>query len=290
MPPLGSPEIEKGRTATVKACKEQVNSLLETGKELFVSVFPIASVSPGSGKKFDAHQVFEYKVRRIKTWVNQTMHDAVTLAAATEPMELPPQDLRLPKAVAESVIHALVRIFTLGGRDLRDNDYYYISDIANACGLDAPVVSKVIEQAQYEIRKAFFTDLLAELDKEQCFGCATLLMKAIQADEAFAPAEFKYVENIAQLLENDQSAIEAVERYCGENDTLPRVFLPDDLAAYMFKYLTEIVMCDGEYDARESAFIKEVGRAFGFDHHRQDEVIQPVASALMVKAALFPKP
>lgn len=283
-----NPEIEKGRLAAVRACKEEVSELLESGRELFVSVFPEAKVSPGSGKQFDAHQVFDYKLRQIRQWVDQVMKDALELAAATEPLELIPNPMRLPRLVAEEVLETLVVIFTLG-RDLADNDYYYISDLANAIGLETDRVTKVIEQTQYEIRKAFFAGLLAELDDEQCYNCAILLMKAIQADEELHPAEFKYVENIAQLLENDQSRIEEVERFCSERDDLPRVFLPEDLAVWMYKYLAEIVMCDGDYDARETAFIKQVGEAFGFDHAQQDEVIQPVSAALMTKAALFPK-
>lgn len=283
-----NPEIEKGRIAAVRACKDEIDELLESGRELFVSVFPTAKISPASGKQFDAHQVFEYKLRQIRKWVDQVMQDCLTLAAATEPLELIPEPMRLPRLVAEEVLETLVVIFTLG-RDLSDNDYYYISDLSNAIGLESAQVAKVIEQTQYEIRKAFFAGLLAELDDDQCYSCAILLMKAIQADEELHPAEFKYVENIAQLLENDQSRIEEVERFCSERDELPRVFLPEDLAAWMYKYLAEIVMCDGDYDARETAFIKEVGDAFGFDHERQDEVIQPVAAALMTKAALFPK-
>jgi len=282
-------EIEKGRSNAIKACKEQVSALLDVGRELFVSVFPVASISPGNGKKFDAHQVYDYKMRQIKSWVNKTMHETLTLAQTTEPLEITPGELKLPHAVSEEVVEAMIRVFTLG-RDLTDNDYYYISDVANAVGLEASVVSKVIDQSQYEVRKSFFAELLSELDSEQCFGCAILLMKAIQADDALHPAEFKYIENIAQLLENDQSEIERVEQVCQGDDALPRVFLPYDLSEYMFKYLTEVVMCDGEYDARETAFIKEVGQAFGFNGKQQDEIIQPVAAALMVKAALFPKP
>jgi len=285
---MSASDIEKGRSNAIKACKENISALLDVGRELFVSVFPVAKISPGSGKKFDAHQVYDYKMRQIKSWVNNTMHETLTLAQSPEPLEMMPTALPLPRAVAEEVIEAMIRVFTLG-RDLTDNDYYYISDAASAMGLDASTVSKIIDQSQYKVRKAFFEELLEELDAEQCFGCAILLMKAIQADDAIHPAEFKYIENIAQLLENDQSEIERVERVCQDQETLPRVFLPHDLSEYMFKYLTEVVMCDGEYDARETAFIKEVGKAFGFDLSQQDEIIQPVAGALMVKAALFPK-
>ncbi|MDT8447070.1 MAG: hypothetical protein RRB13_09305 [bacterium] len=288
MQPQRNLELEKGRLAAIRACKEDIEEILSLGRELMTSLFPEAKITPGEGKSFDAHKVVDYKLNKIRAWVTQVLNDGLTLAAATEPIEIFPETIRLPHAVAEEVLETLVVIFT-HGRDLADNDYYYISDLANAIGLEVPAVSKVIEQTQYEIRKAFFSGLLAELDDQQCFNCAVLLMKAIQADEELHPAEFKYVENIAQLLENDQSRIEEVERFCSERDELPRVFLPEDIAAYMYKYLAEIVMCGGDYDSRETAFIKEVGEAFGFDHHRQDEIIQPVAAALMTKAALFPK-
>ncbi|OGG95326.1 MAG: hypothetical protein A2508_05020 [Candidatus Lambdaproteobacteria bacterium RIFOXYD12_FULL_49_8] len=281
-------ELERARQSIVKDCRTRVKTLLKTGAELFSAIFPSAWVTPGTGQRFEAERVFEYKTRQINDWVTQVMKDGLTLAQATEPMEFCPAPMRLPQQIAEECIGTLIKLFTLN-RDLSDNDFYYIADVAAAAGLDTPLVARVIEQAQYEIRKVFFQGLIGELDEEQCMSCAILLMKAIQADEELHPAEFKYLENISQLLDNDQSKIEKVEQYCAEQAGFPRVFLPDDLAIYMYKYLTEVVMCDGEYDARESAFIKDVGAAFGFDHTRQDKVIQPVSAAMMVKAALFPR-
>ncbi len=286
---LSPAEMEKKQQVLVRQCERRVFDLLDQGRDIFAAMFPQAVVkSKEAAQSTDANKVLNFKLNQMKKWVRRTLMDAVAVAKSPEPLDIVPESIRLPPQANRDLLKFLVKIFT-AGRDLNDNDYYYISDVTNSLGLEAAQAQKIIDQAQYEIRKDFFEVMKNEFDEEQCFQCAVLLLRAIRADDHVHPAEFRYIENISQLLKHDQAKIEEVEAKAEANEELPRVFLTDEFALYMFKYLTEVVMCDGEYDARESQFLQKIGKALGYDKHKQDSVIQPVASAMMVKAALFPK-
>ncbi|MDX2471109.1 MAG: hypothetical protein QNL04_11095 [SAR324 cluster bacterium] len=289
---LSPQEIESRKQAIILKCNNEVASYLGAGKELFEIFFPSATIKAvdngksGSGKSGNAEAVISYKIKHIQTWVTEVLTNALAQSLSEEPLDLIPAPMKLPQVLGTSVIASLVEMFTTG-KDLADNDYYFISDVSGALSIDPSVAKKMIDQANYHIRKEFFDTLTHYLDDEQSMQCAILLIKAIRADEEVHPAEFKYIENISQLLKNDQAKIELADELAESG--MPKVFLNAEFALYMFKYLTEIVMCDGEYDARESEFLQKVGNAFGYDKNKQDETIQPVAGSLMVKAALFPR-
>ena len=283
---LSPQEIEAKKQAIILKCNNEVASYLEAGKELFEIFFPSATIKTAdSGKSGDADAVISYKIKYIQKWVSDVLENALAQSLSAEPLDLIPPPMKLARVLGKSVIASLVEIFTTG-KDMGDNDYYFIADVSSALGIDPSVAKKMIDQANYHIRKNFFDTLVHYLDDEQSMQCAILLIKAIRADDEVHPAEFKYIENISQLLRNDQAKIEQADQLAESG--MPKVFLKKDFGLYMFKYLTEIVMCDGEYDARESEFLQKVGDAFGYDKHKQDETIQPVAGSLMVKAALFP--
>lgn len=288
MLPLPEEEIKKRTKHFVKESLWRSSYLLDNSKEIFGLLFPSAKVKGSKPEqKATAQELVDFKVQRMKDWLFRVFQDAKALSLHQVEAAEPPSEIRLPRALTEDLIKTLLQIFTCG-RDLTDADFYFVSDVTGALNLEVGEVKQMVEQAQYEIRKIFFQVLVDEMDQNQCYECAVLVMKAIVVDDKLHPAEMKYLENISQLLRYDQALIEAVEEEA-KKEGFPQVELPRELAEFMLRYLTEIVMVDGEYEPRESEFIQAVGRAFGFSKEEQEEVIQPVAAALMVKAALFPK-
>lgn len=285
-------EIKKRQSQQIRDCIDRVYSAIDSGEELFHSFFPNASISivqdSDSIQKIKATKLIDYKIKRIKEWIDWIFEIALEIYNNSE-FEAPTlKVIHLPPSMSRSIVETLLKIFSTG-RDLLDTDYYYISDVANALELESITVVRIIDQVQYENRMQFLGALLEYLDEEQCFQCATLLYKAIQADQQMHPAEFKYVENILQLLKNDQSKLDAVEELCKKDDNLPAVKLDDEIAEYLFKYLIEIIMCDEDYAHGESLFVTKVANLFSYDKERQDAVIQPAAASLMVKNSLFAK-
>lgn len=288
---LTQSEIKKTQRSLIEECIADIFPHLNSGQELFQTFFPRASIVVDTGeqsRKIEANSFFDHKIAKIRVWISDVLKNAVTFYAENESEPVSPPTILIPKNIAIKVINAVLRILSCG-RDLTDNDYYLVSEIGNSLGLESSMMLNLIEQLQYEIRKEFFGYLLEYLDEEQCFQCALLLYEAIRADEKIHPAEFKYIENITQLLKNDQAKLEEVQSISQNRASIPALELEEELAVYLFKYLTEIVMCDENFDPKESEFVKEVAEVFGFDKTRQDEIIQPVAAIQMIKTALFPK-
>lgn len=282
-------EILRKQEEFISSFTEDFFKLLDTGKDFFDLFFPettVSIVSETENKKVPAKLVWEHKVKKIKEWVQVVFNGAMQIEKDHDIELPPPEPIQLPESIAHQVIRTLLKIFTCG-RDLMDVDYYFLSDVGTALALKPTTIMKIIEQELYEIRKDFFNALLDLLNEEQCLQCAILLYKAIQADQKIHPAEFKYIENILQLLKNDQSKLHKVEEFCAKGHPMPKVRLNKELENYIFRYLIEIVMCDEEFDPEESKFIQEVAGFFGFDKPQQDGIIQPVASAQMLKRSLF---
>jgi len=275
----------------MKQCMEDIFPHLDSGKELFSTFFPGAEIAINHHRgrqKVEAQDVLEYKIHELKQWIHQVLEQAIQVSVAPEKEIIAPKSIQMPFSMAEKLIQTILKIFTCG-RDIADHDYYFLADVTGALTMEGGIVLKIIDQTQYEIRKSFFSILLEYLDEQQCFHCAILLYQAIRADKQIHPAEFKYIENISQLLRNDQAKLEQVEATCRDEFFLPPIQLNEELSIYLFRYLIEIVMCDEDYNPQESEFVRRVALLFDFDKQRQDEVIQPVAATQMVKASLFPK-
>ncbi|MCP4756526.1 MAG: hypothetical protein GY866_37160 [Proteobacteria bacterium] len=288
---LTKSEIKKRQGDLIKACTDDVFSHLDSGFELLQTYFSKAQISiirEGKSQQVFIVEITGKQIKTIKAWIKQVLETTLVVYNETESENAAPDPLKLPPGMSRKILCTVLEILTCG-RDLTDNDYYYISDFSNALNVKSETVLKIIEQVQYEIRKEFFNFLLIYLDEQHCFQCAILLFKAIQADNQIHPAEFKYIENINQLLKNDQSKLEEVEEACKKPIPIESFEITDDLAVYLFKYMIEIVLCDQDFDPKESAFVQEAAKVFGFDKARQDEILQPVAATIMVKESLFPK-
>ncbi|MCP4753541.1 MAG: TerB family tellurite resistance protein [Proteobacteria bacterium] len=287
---LTQSEISKIHQQIKKTCRQEISHALNEGRDFFNSIFPNAVIKAetvNGDKRSPSDRVLDHKIDRIEQWIDEVLDAAIESHGDDgDDSSFSFESIQIPRSLAEKLIETLLRIFACG-RNFIDQDYFFISDVSQSLSLDPVEVYYIIEQVQYQIRKEFFESLLEYLDEEHCNLCAILLLKAIRADDRVHPAEIKYFENISQLLNNDQIRLEQVEEECNNFDFNLSIPISEELSVYMFKYLIEIVMCDRKYDPKESQFIQDVAKAFGFDKTRQDEIIQPIASTLMVKADLF---
>ena len=288
---LTESEIKKNQRELVNKCQADIFSHLAIGQELFQTFFPKATISIVGGEepaRFSAGKVVSAKIKEIEDWIKEVFDNALIVYQETESDNVTPDPINLPEEIGKRIIATLLDILTCG-RDLRDNDFYYLSDVSIALSLNANYVLKTIEQVQYEIRRLFFDSLLDYLTEDQCLQCAILLYRAIQADDQLHPAEFKYIENINRLLKNDQSKLELVEHAIQSKLVEDAIEISEELARHIFKYLIEIVLCDQDFDPQESLYVNDVAQILGFDAAKRDEILQPIAATQMVRDSLFPK-
>ena len=81
--------------------------------------------------------------------------------------------------------------------------------------------------------------------------------------------------------------MEQVEKQGEDVDNLPELQLPSPYSDYLFTQLVEIVLCDEEYDPKDSDFIAHAASILGINTSLQNQIKQIVAAALIAKSALF---
>lgn len=286
---LTQAEIERKQDFVKKECFIKLQRQLAEGAEFFHTLFPNATIRAVLGEGEKSARAKSYLAYRIEQ-MEKTLISILDAATATDPYEalqtVSISGLQLTAGMTHQLIHTLASIINCG-RNLQEADLIFLGEIGAALDISSGQVLHIIDQVQYESRKSFFEMIQKRLNEDQQDLCAILLLKAIRADERVHPAEFKYFENLSQLLNHDQARLEHVGISAETFDFGTAVTVPRDIATYIFQYLVEIVMCDRQYDPRESRFIQDVAQIFRFDKQQQDTIIQPVASALMTKADLF---
>jgi uncharacterized membrane protein YebE (DUF533 family) len=279
-------QLQNKRQQLKKSCENKTALVLADSYNVFNCYYPDA-VLLANGEKLPAQQYFEYKNNKTIQWVETILNHSIKACSADGEYDFQPESIKVTENISKLIIDTVLKIFSYN-RDLCDNDYYFISDICNAMGADPEVVGFIIEQSLSETRKKFFGMLVHFLAPEECLKCAILIYRAIKADNYIHPAEFKYFENISQLVRHDHQLLEQLKQRSQSQDII-QLSINEEISKYIFKYLIEIVMCDGQFDSRESEYLKEIGRSFGLDNQQQDDIIQPVASLQMVQASLFPQ-
>lgn len=288
MPYFFNSEKKAKYITLTKNCLDFVSSQLCTGEEIFQSFFPNASLKVNDSR-IEMEQAFKFQKERSKNWIERVLKEGIQIVEHETYPTSPPEEISVAQSIASKLIQTLTEMFSYQ-REISSDDYYFINDITTAMGVEAESVNAIIETVLYKKRKFFFSLLHEYLSPNQLYKCALLIYHAIHVDNYVHPAEYKYFEHINQLLDNDLVKLERVRK---EKASLPpdfKLVMDRELAEYLFKTLTEIVMCDDDFEARESAFIQQIAKVLRFDKAAQDEIIQPVASAQMVKSALFPLP
>lgn len=287
---LSDAEIEKIQTRLISRCRSEMNEMLDAGQALFESLYSeIRQLTTDAGEKVQtlpAKQHVQSAIHKRKRWIELVLADAVKVSLNPEADELPPDPVKLPPPMARKLVWYVLQVLAAGG-DLSDGGLYFLSDVGNSLGMEPWILQNQIEQVQYDKRREFTQALLEYLDADQCYWVALMLWKAIHADKVVHPREYKYFENIGQLLQQDQTKLHQLEEDHRKLKNLPAPTFSEALFPHVYKYIVEIVMIDEEYDSAESEFVQLVGELFNYDKSRQDEIIQPVASALMLKKSLF---
>jgi uncharacterized tellurite resistance protein B-like protein len=232
-------------------------------------------------------QTVKQRFLKVKQWVKQVYDLALLTYNAENIDELIQIDpLDLPQNVSSRIIGDLLKVFSCRFH-LSENEVLFLSEVGNAVSLPPEDVDANIEKSMYQMRKEF-TELIKKfLNEDQRYWVALMLWKAVHADHKIHPKEYKYFENIAQILSYNLKRLTQLENEPDQFRGLPLPELDPRFYRHIFRYIVEIVMIDGQFDPDESQFVQEMGRNFGYDKKQQDLVIQPVASALMLRQNLF---
>lgn len=230
-------------------------------------------------------RIMGQQVEDYKQWIRDVFEMAIQASSVKEFEELPPDPIKLPQKIAKTLIYGVLEILSYG-QIISKNGFMLLSDVGNALGFTPGEMDNVIEQFQCDKRKEFTQLILENLSEKQCFWMAQVLWTAIHVDGKIHPNEYKYLENILHLLKYNQLQINRLQEEVDKVPPLPEPFDPS-FNVQIFQYIVEIVLIDGEYSPEEAELIKELGEVFGYNDIQQEQIIEPIGSALMLRRSLF---
>ena len=265
----------------------EICQLLEMGGELMMGLLPNAMDKLSLNVPVEQlQQELKKALVEQSQWVETIFEQAVLVASTDHYEEEEIKVHPLAGPVSLQLLEKLLHILSVD-QSLSQDKLDFINDVRLALGISGKDVDKLIEQSDYLRRRNFTTNLLELLEEEQRYWVAQMIWRAIHADHRVDQREYKYVETILQLIEHDPLRF---QQLCQLDSQVPFpsiIELDQNLRKEIYRYIVEIMMIDDEYTEEEADFVRDVGEQLGYDAHERDKVIQPVASAQMIRKIHF---
>ena len=267
--------------------QNEICKLLEMGGDLMMGLLPNVMDKLSLSVPFHQLQLELKKALLEQTQWVETIFERAVLIASTDHYE--EEEIKvhpLAGPVSLQLLEKLLQILS-ADQSLSQDKLDFINDVRLALGVSGKDVDKLIEQIDYLRRRNFTTNLLELLEEEQRYWVAQMIWRAIHADHRVDQREYKYVETILQLIEHDPLRF---QQLCQLDSQVPFpsiIGLDQNLRKEIYRYIVEIMMIDDEYTEEEASFVRDVGEQLGYDAHERDKVIQPVASAQMIRKIHF---
>ncbi|MAA68919.1 MAG: hypothetical protein CL915_09205 [Deltaproteobacteria bacterium] len=265
----------------------EICQLLEMGGELMMGLLPNAIDKLSLNVPVEQlQQELKKALVEQSQWVETIFEQAVLVASTDhyEDGEIKVHPLAGP--VSLQLLEKLLHILSVD-QPLSQDKLDFINDVRLALTVSGKDVDKLIEQSDYLRRRNFTTNLLELLEEEQRYWVAQMIWRAIHADHRVDQREYKYVETILQLIEHDPLRFQQLCQLDSQV-TFPSIIgLDQNLRKEIYRYIVEIMMIDDEYTEEEANFVRDVGEQLGYDAHERDKIIQPVASAQMIRKIHF---
>ena len=267
--------------------QNEICQLLEMGGELMMGLLPNVMDKLSLSVPVDQLQLELKKALVEQTQWVETIFERTVLIASTDHYE--EEKIKVHPLAAPISLQLLEKLLKILSADqpLSQDKLDFINDVRLALGVSGKDVDKLIEQIDYLRRRNFTTNLLELLEEEQRYWVAQMIWRAIHADHRVDQREYKYVETILQLIEHDPLRF---KQLCQLDSQVPFpsiIGLDQNLRKEVYRYIVEIMMIDDEYTEEEANFVRDVGEQLGYDAHERDKVIQPVASAQMIRKIHF---
>ena len=265
----------------------EICQLLEMGGELMMGLLPNAmdKLSLNVPVEQLQHELKKALMEQSR-WVETIFEQAVLVASTDHYEEEEIKVHPLAGPVSLQLLEKLLHILSMD-QSLSQDKLDFINDVHLALGVSGKDVDKLIEQIDYLRRRNFTSNLLELLEEEQRYWVAQMIWRAIHADHRVDQREYKYVETILRLIEHDPIRF---QQLCQLDSQVPFpsiVGLDQNLRKEIYRYIVEIMMIDDEYTEEEANFVRDVGEQLGYDAHERDKIIQPVASAQMIRKIHF---
>jgi len=237
-------------------------------------------------EKINLEESIKKQFEICKTWIREVFDQAIQISVGKEYNETSIEPIHFIPTVTHRIFGDLLKVLSERG-SISDDSLIFLGEVGKGLGIDPKTIDISIEQTQYEQRKIFTERLKMQLSEEQLYWVALMLWTAIHIDRKVDYREYKYFENIMQLINFDHKKLIKLKEDSTKPIKLSEPFIDLNLCDHVYRYIIEIVMIDENYCSEEAEFIQELGGLLGYDKAKQDEIIQPTTSTVMLRNSLF---
>ncbi|MGK0288706.1 MAG: putative tellurite resistance protein B-like protein [bacterium] len=154
----------------------------------------------------------------------------------------------------------------------------YIRNLAKNLNILPAESEQIIYNSAKQVRMNFFDSICKSLNSSERYWFSVIIFKVVYADGKLAKNELQYLQDIFHLLEGRQQEVEKVKQSALELnlEDLPRIYLDDDIARKVLRYLLEICFVDQEFDEEELKILDEIVDYLGFHKEIYKQLIHAV--------------
>ena len=162
--------------------------------------------------------------------------------------------------------------------ELHIGEAKYIRDLAKHLNVEPAESEQIIYNSAKQVRMNFFDSICTSLNPDERYWLSVIIFKVVYADGKLAKNELQYLQDIFHLLEGRQQEVEKVKQSALKISLgdLPRIYLDDDVARKVLRYLLEICFVDQEFNEDELKILDEIVDYLGFHKEIYKQLIHAV--------------
>lgn len=182
--------------------------------------------------------------------------------------------LHVPSDLGEMIFRYILNICIVD-RNLAPKEIHYLNDVGNALHLGAERKRKIFKQVIFQAKERFFHILAEQLNADERYWLAIMILKIIYADHHVHQKELPYFNNVVDLLADSDISISSVKQAATEKDLeeFGNVQMTEGLATWVLEYLLGIVMIDRDCAEDEVETIQNIANLLSYDNKKLEQLI-----------------
>ena len=182
-------------------------------------------------------------------------------------------------AIAEEIFECMLEICG-GDHELHLGEIQYLRDTGSLLGIDYLELQYLIKHTGTNVKTASFHGMLEDLNEEQRYWLAMVILNMIFSDEHISVKEGVYLGDLDDLLKERPDILRTIKINPRQllSDTFPDVSLEPALVGRVIKYLLGLAVSDGVLEQTEEQVIRHVAETIGYAPAQLEEDITRIKS------------
>ncbi|MBF0289580.1 MAG: hypothetical protein HQM14_17340 [SAR324 cluster bacterium] len=194
--------------------------------------------------------------------------------------------ISFPPELADQVFKYILQVAACD-YEIPPEEIRYINQVGFALNIN---VLKIHKWTNFAIRQAkieFFNQLKNDLNEEECYWLAHVVLKAIYIDKHIDKREILFFNDVYELLGENEAQINEAKAD-GKNlklDHLPKVQFDHALTRRILQYLLRLTMSNIQVEESEIAFVRKIAQMLQYEEDELETIIASEHKLLLFLAS-----